>query len=131
MIKILLTLILGITSINCLASQLTLNISIYNNSNNTAKCSILKNGQYIPFIRLQPEQSKSLSRTSKNTKVRCHHQLTYKSTTALSYFNVTETGRYELLMEYVKCGKECKNKNFREATIIVSPSGDPTYNRLN
>lgn len=129
MYKGLLSLIL-LTASTAIASE-RISVTFNNNSDKTLKCSSSISGQYTPFLRLHPEQSKSISAFSKGTKLRCYHMLTSNSTTPLTYFSATQAGTYELLMDRITCGKECSyGHKTRQATIAVPPDGQAIYNKM-
>lgn len=130
--KGLLALILSIvTSADSAAALKTINVTFKNNSSNTLKCAVFADRQYTPFLRLLPEQAKVITAFTEGTFLHCHHTLASNASTPLTYFRVTESGTYELLMEPVLCGSECPDDiKSRQATIVVTPQGQSSYNKL-
>ncbi len=103
-------------------------VSFVNNSPKLLKCSIKKNKDYIPFIRLEPGKSKSFESFKLGADVRCSTEIEKDhSTTTLTYFSIKTGGVYELLQEKVSC-ESCPSK-IRWATIVTFPNGDAFYNK--
>jgi len=92
------------------------------------ECAIKKNNDYIPFIRLEPNKSKSFEDFRLGSEVRCSTEIERDhSTTLLTYFSINTGGVYELLQERVSC-ESCPSK-IRWATIVTFPNGDAFYNK--
>jgi len=130
MYKVLLMVLATLISISSHGSGQSVNVTFLNNSSNLLKCSTYTNGKYTPFLRLHPEQSKSIAAFAKGSALRCWHQISSNSSTPLTYFNVNQAGIYDLLMEKVECGRECSNVKSRWATIASLPSGEAIYNKM-
>lgn len=107
-----------------------IDVTFHNNSENLVRCDVYRNGQYTAFLRLQAEKSKSITSFQAGSGIRCWHSISADSTTPLTYFKANLPGTYELLMERVKCGRECKGAAFRWATIVSMPNGETTYNKM-
>lgn len=108
------------------------NVIFYNNSSKLLKCSIKDGNDYLPFVRLGPEDSKSFDLFIIGKEIRCSTVIDKNegSSTTLTYFEVKDIGKYEFLQEYVSCPKcSGKNKN-RYATIVVFPNGKPFYTKF-
>jgi len=120
----------------CLFSTLSIankgiDVKFKNNSDGLLKCSLKQSDNYVTFIRLQPNESKSFGSFTKNNSIRCSISINKRATTVLTYFPVVQSGNYELLKEYVSCKKECNGKkDYRWATIAVLPDGTSIYNKL-
>ncbi|MGZ8137259.1 MAG: hypothetical protein ACXW1W_11275 [Methylococcaceae bacterium] len=111
------------------------NISVIfkNNSNNTLKCWILEQNDYVPFINIDGKQERRFENFNAGSKARCSIDIDGRSSTILTYFFVTSAGIHELLLDKVPC-PSCSEKGGRDwrwATIIVHPNGQADYNRLN
>ena len=109
------------------ASTKVIDVTFTNNSDDLLKCSSVQGKTYTPFLRLKADTSKSFSKFKNNASVRCSIAITNSSTTLLTYFKVKAPGEYQLLKEYVKCTKDCRNSKTRWAAIVVDPSGKPYY----
>lgn len=117
-------------STNSLAAEEYAKVTFYNNSNKLLKCSLKKNGEYLPFIRLHPETSKHFDYFKLASQVRCSTEVNKakRSSTMLTYFSVETAGVYEILQGNVPC-KTC-SKKYRLATIVTFPDGEPHYTKF-
>ncbi|MCK5537065.1 MAG: hypothetical protein KAI79_09570 [Bacteroidales bacterium] len=124
------TICLLLNSTLILANEKSVQVSFTNNSSNTLNCSIKMGKDYVPFINLRGEKSKSFQNFKLNSQVRCSISIDNRSSTVLTYFKAHISGEYELLLKKVKWDKGTKSKT-RWATIVVYPNGEAHYNKLN
>ncbi|GEM_PF-1547731 len=109
-----------------------ISVTFKNNSNNILQCGIFEQDDYVPFINLDGKQDRHFDNFTVGSKVRCSIAIDGRSSTVLTYFDVTSAGVHELLIDKVPC-PSCREKggqDWRWATIIVSPDGHANYNRL-
>ena len=103
-------------------------VAFKNNAPAEVKCELQVNGKFVPFVRLQPGESKAFNNFKVGSGARCYTAIVNGySTTMYTYFTVESKGMYEVLRERVKC-KTCTGSATREATIIVPPNGQAMYN---
>lgn len=109
-----------------------ISVTFKNNSNNTLKCWIFQQDDYVPFINLNGKQERHFENFNAGSNVRCAIDIDSNSSTVLTYFDVKTAGTHELLLDKVPCPscREKGGKDWRWATIIVYPNGQADYNRL-
>lgn len=104
-------------------------VTFRNNASGEVKCELQSMGkEFVPFVRLQPGESKRFVNFKVGSTARCYTAIVPgHSTTMFTYFSVDSDGEYEILRELVKC-KTCTSLTTRSATIIVPPNGQAIYN---
>ena len=122
------SLFLGI-AFDALPQERSISVSFNNTSINTLHCYMLKDGGYVPFLILEEKHEKRFDAFLADSKVGCQIKIDNRSSTMLTHFTVKIPGVYDFLLEQVPC-PSCQGREWRWATIVVDPNGQPDYLRL-